>query len=444
MTKKNVLIIGSSPLPTDPDGIRTAYSLRTWQFIKPLIDSGDYDVTLIGTDEKQSEQKLIHKHQTSFTHYTAPKSKTFLVKNIKKVITDTQPTAVIAVNNYPAYIVSQIKNLPPFWADLNGWVMAEGHEQSKRDQSNEFLPELFKREKNIALKADHLSTVSTAQKFALCGELMALGRAHKDFDPSLNTSVIPNATELFEIDTPHNDEPLFRGKTVDKDAFVVSFIGGYNTWVDEETLFKSLEIAMFKNENIHFVSTGGALSAVSSLPYQNFRKLVSESKLKDRFHFLGWIETADMAKVYKESNCAINVDHLCLETQTGARNRINEMLKFGLPVITTLGSEISHDLQIHDAALTAPNGNFETLGKHIQNLATDPILVKNYSEKSAWYTNEIASYKNTIKPLLTFLTKPKNLSKKVINIQKTNVFKSAINYLKKYGVKQFFRKLFRR
>lgn len=441
---KKILIVGSSPLPNEKKGIRTAYSLRTWQFVKPLLNTDDFDITLLTIDEKKSSGEVLKKENTKFTHYTAPKQEKILIKMLQKVMKEIQPEAVIAVNNYPSYVTSLVKNLPPFWADVNGWIMAEGHEQSKRDRNNDFLATLFHREKTIALSSDQLSTVSTPQKYALCGEITALGRTHKDFDPSLNIHVIPNATELFDIDTPKDNTPLFRGSIVPKEAFVVSFIGGYNTWVDEKTLFESLEEAIKQNNTIHFVSTGGELSAISPLPYKNFRTYIDNSPYKDHFHFLGWIETEDMSKVYKETDCGINVDHNCLETQTGARNRINEMLKFGLPVITTLGSEIAFDLQKHDAALTCNNKDSEYLTKHILTLASDHNICKKYSTKAIEYTTSITSYQTTTKPLIQWLKNPQKSSKTTINVHKKNTLHTGIAYIKKYGFKRFVQKLFRR
>jgi glycosyltransferase involved in cell wall biosynthesis len=95
--------------------------------------------------------------------------------------------------------------------------------------------------------------------------------------------------------------------------------------------------------DIYFVYTGGAISGIDDKTFARFSEMVNASRFKDRFVFLGWVKTNEIPLIYSECSVGLNIDRACVETFTGARNRINEMMKFGLPVITTIGSEISEE-----------------------------------------------------------------------------------------------------
>ena len=92
---------------------------------------------------------------------------------------------------------------------------------------------------------------------------------------------------------------------------------------------------------LNFISTGGAIAGLDDKTFARFMEFVNASAYKDRFIFLGWVKTNEIPLIYGACNVGLNIDRSCVETFTGARNRINEMMKFGLPVITTLGSEIA-------------------------------------------------------------------------------------------------------
>ena len=111
--------------------------------------------------------------------------------------------------------------------------------------------------------------------------------------------------------------------------------------------------------NLYFVSTGGAIKDVSNKAFSDFLDKIDTSKNKGKYIFLGWINTEDMHKIYQESDIGINVDFLCTETETGARNRLNEMIKFQLPIITTGGSEIAETIGKYKAGECVPNQNIE-------------------------------------------------------------------------------------
>lgn len=432
-----IFLIGSAPLPNQENSVRNAASLRTWQFVKPLLDEKNYQICLVTIDERQKDKRQItHEDKGSFVHYTLPKKRKFTLRALNRLLRNYEPDIVVGINNYPSYLASLLKTDVPMWTDLNGWLMSEGVEQAKRDKSDIFLPHLYEREISILKRADHISTVSAPQKYAICGELAALGYAHQDSDPAQFIDVVQNASEMFPIDKVNDGEKLIFGKIVPKEAFTVAFIGGYNTWVDEDTLFLALEKAIEKNPRVHFVSTGGALSSISQVPFQRFHDKIHQSSVRENFHFLGWVDTKDMAKIYHETSCGINVDKYCLETTTGARNRLNEMLKFGLPIITTLGSEIAVELDQFQAALTAKNGDHHTLAKHILHLAENKEEQDKLADRGKVYFETHCSYQATVTPFLKWLKNPKKRNKRKIDLQKKSKIQAAYWYMRKQGMKK--------
>jgi glycosyltransferase involved in cell wall biosynthesis len=377
---KRILLIGNSPLPTENTKSRPAAGLRTYQFLKPLIQEGGividkaehafsskkrqkFKVCLVTIalpecyDEKFEKKDLVYSEY--YRHFSISKDDPGLHSEIQKIHDEFIPDAIVSVNTFASYVASSLNSVAPLWADLNGWIMAEAQAQAEKMRSNDYLSHYFEMESAVLKRADKISCVSDPQKYAVLGELSMIGRICAETFSYKFTYSIPNGTEFFEGEETANgqftavsenergegerEQKMERGG-IPGDAFVLLWVGGYNTWVDEFTLFTGVSDAMEKCEKLYFVSTGGQISGLDNGTFSRFKKMIDESKFKNRFIFLGWIETADIPYIYARANAGINVDRKCVETYTGARNRINEMMKFGVPVITTLGSEISREV----------------------------------------------------------------------------------------------------
>jgi glycosyltransferase involved in cell wall biosynthesis len=438
-----LLLVGEAPLPDSQGAIRTAAALRTWHFLIPILGL-KIPTTLLTINPEQTINKVLTKKTNKdFQHLSIPKNESLAIKTLRKLFKTKKYKAVVGINNYPSFIVAKANPQIPFWADLNGWLMAEAQAQAGVIQNDAFLPFLWQREKKILTKCDKISTVSSPQKYAILGELAALGRLNSTTHNYNFISVIPNATEKFPTDTIQPNHVLFRGKKIPADAFVIAFIGGYNTWVDEITLFKGVAGAIKKNEKIHFVSTGGAIQGLNNITFKNFLYLIDHSPFAHHFHFLGWVKTKDIPHVYTESDCGINVDKICTETLTGARNRINEMLKFELPVITTLGSEIAEELKSHHIGLTCASGNHQQITQAILKLADDHDLGAELAQKGKKYWRHYCSYQYTLKQLLAWLNQPTFAPKTIVNISHQSKIQASFLYLKQQGWKGILRRIFK-
>lgn len=80
--------------------------------------------------------------------------------------------------------------------------------------------------------------------------------------------------------------------------------------------------------------------------YDRFVAMAASSPYAGRYHMLGWRPWSEMATYYRESNVGINIDALHYETILGnVYAGLVEMIASGLPVVTSLGAELSYLLR---------------------------------------------------------------------------------------------------
>jgi hypothetical protein len=90
--------------------------------------------------------------------------------------------------------------------------------------------------------------------------------------------------------------------------------------------------------------------------------------------FTGWVATKEVPDYYFESDVGVNIDRSSYEMLIGCRYRILDMLRAGLPVITTLGTEISHVVMEERLGGTFSPAHAEGLRDAILTLARDESL----------------------------------------------------------------------
>ncbi len=382
-----LFILGHAPLPVEKNiENQTAYGLRTWQFLSILPKFPKAKIVLV-TDQvnehgKREELEIFgEKTEVLKLH----KDKKCFWKKLRKEFKDFNPEACLGVNNFASFCLAKLKPKVPFWADLNGWIMGEAQSQAFVHQNNSYVPTLWHRERTILQEADAFSTVSTPQKHALLGELASIGRLTAETENWRFAVTIGNANEL------GGQKAKLLDLKLPKDAFMILFSGSYNSWLDEEMLFWALEAAIEKNPKIHFVSTG--------------RKKTIQTKHPENFHFLGWLEKKELISCYEQADLAINVDRTSNETTFGARNRINEWIEYEVPVISTIGTEITQELDREKLIIGVEMGNQKDLTEKILK-ATEQDL-KEMAKAAKKYMSEKYSYKETSKELLTWMKAPK-------------------------------------
>jgi len=396
------------------------------------------------------------KYGDHFMHHQVSENDPDLLKILQAVVDEFQPDVLVGVNLYPSHLATKLRFNGVFWADMNGWTMAKAQMDAHKTGSDWKIGKYLRLEESVLARADYISVVSEAQKYAVVGELAMMKRLGREEFEKDFVVTIENGLEDFETDKIRNivktvrkppsvenawsagtfeeveeeglryfrGENSFSGADIPQNAFVVLWLGSYSSWVDEETLFKGVEAAMESldpkdstdsaaldrrpvdakgRRKVYFVSTGGLneeskvhesvlFSETANKNYLRFKEMVSLSRFKDRFVFLGWVPAKHIPYLYKESDVGINVDRKCLETMTGSRNRLLEMMKFNLPVITTLGTELSFQMKASGACICTKSGSVDELRDAVVELYRNPARRKDYGDKGRKYVDQYCSY----------------------------------------------------
>jgi glycosyltransferase involved in cell wall biosynthesis len=462
---KKILIIASSPLPEENQRVRPAAGLRTYQFLSALRGLSGVDVNLlcVGMPECYGEdlEKEMNVHLgDGFEYVVINKDRVDLGKRLQKTCDEIGPDIILGVNSFPSYLASGLDFDGALWCDLNGWLMAEAQAQAFKLGSNDYLRHYWKMEDRVLRRADKISVVSRRQGDALLGELARVGRLGGETFGYRFIEHVPNGTQWFP-----GEKKAFAVevapeicKKIKNNACNLLWLGGYNTWVDEDTLFKGLNLAMERCEKLRFVSTGGGLKGLDGgTTFGRFMKAIEESGMAERCDFLGWVETEDIPQIYRHCDVGLNVDRDCVETWTGARNRLNEMMKFGMPVVTTLGSEIAGEVVRVEAGLGVKSGDAEELAAAIVTMyeAWEKGELENFGEQGRRYIEEDCNYENCCRALVQWLKNeperaPDFDDKKSLNGRMGIVevgfagLKGAWRYLRTNGLKKFLKKLWQR
>ncbi|MFB3896406.1 MAG: glycosyltransferase [bacterium] len=408
-----IFVVGAGPLPFESSSTLYGLGYRTWHVVKPLIEDGHQVRVAACRIPTASElglkvpivQRIVDcgLRNADFEYYSINEMQPFLdVVSVQKLYDEFEPECIIGVNGLPASIAAKLDAEVPFWADLNGWLMAEAQSKAALLGSDAPLSEFWEQEKVVIERADIFSTVSIPQKFALLGELAAFGRLNMATTGYEFVYHIPNSIELKE----YQHEKMVVRHEIGPETFVVLWSGGYNTWTDIDTLFTGLCGAMEKNDRIRFVSTGGTLRGHDEKTYLRFQDLISQSKFKDRFILRGWVANEDVYNYYFESDLGINIDIQNYETMFGARNRLLHMMKLGLPVITTLGTEISYVVAEHQLGLTFEVGNKEQLIDRILYAASHQPDLKDIGTKAKEFVYREYNCNKTAMPIRDWVKNP--------------------------------------
>lgn len=406
MDLKHVLVTGVGPIPPHDPPRLYAPGLRLWSFADTIEKSGHKVILCEAAFADQQEQTKISSKtfkNRRITHSIISLNTQAAAQELQKICSLHKPDCVVSSTDVINAAVVLARLPVPCWLDFFGHPVAERQmlaevfdsDEGVIDQWNTVLPSL--------LGGDHFSVCSEAQKAALIGELGACGRLNKfTADRDIVDVILP----ALVMEVSKGSKGAIRGKLVGDDILVVLYTGGYNTWMDEETLFKALVYAMKSDSKIHFVSTGGEIKGHNEKTFEEFRKRVNSSKLKDHFHFCGWVPTGEVQDYYVEADVAVNVDRFSYEGYFGTRNRVIEWAAAGLPVITTSLSETTCDLVANNLVETFDFGDWKALGDQIIDVAKDPPGHRLKATRAQEYVLNKYETARVTKPLIEWIKSP--------------------------------------
>ncbi|MBI3735447.1 hypothetical protein HY256_02920, partial [Candidatus Sumerlaeota bacterium] len=292
----------------------------------------------------------------------------------------------------------------PLWCDFFGDPMAERQMLAMIHGSDDGLSGQWEMMVPALRRADRLSGCSRRQVGAIEGEMATLGRLNRHTAHERLVACIPPWIE--PIPPSASQTKLLRGVKMPEDAFIVLQTGGFNSWLDARTLFAALESAMAENPKIYFAATGGAIPGHNNKTYDLFASLVSASRNKERYHLLGWIPLGDVPRVIAEADLGLNVDLPCLEGWLGTRNRIMDWIMGGLPVVSTLGTELVEELNRHGLIRTTAQGDAKKLAELILEMAGNRHASRGQAEQARAHLIEAYSAHRCLNPLLDWASAP--------------------------------------
>lgn len=396
-----IIVLGYE-LPSVSSTAIEARSIRTGQLVSGLL-SDEHEISLVVSHSNDKEEvshglgKNLKYHRMNFHKLGWP-------RRLKQIIKDFSPDGVLAVMFYNCLRTIKLGTEHPIWMDIYGDRLAETQIAEVAQGSNRGHRTTIQYMHQILQKGDVFSTCSLPQKYALIGQLgMAsrLNRHNAGYD--LVHSILP--APIVNIRADHREEDNLSLNLPD-DSFVVLWCGGYNVWTDVNTLFEGIQQAMDHDSRIRFLSVGGAVSLSGNQTYELLEDLVKGSIHQDRFHFLGWLAPSTLPSIYSLADVGINLDAYHYETLLGTRTRIVEMLRFGLPVISTRGCELSEIVEDEKLGMTFPIGNPARLSDSILALAKDPQLKITLGENAKKITSSQLAIKETTLPLREWANHP--------------------------------------
>ena len=396
-----ILVMGYE-LPGLAQGTIEARSYRTWQFVQPLLENG-HDICFIASTPSD-QMNVAHHLGSALVYHRMNLRRRGWPSRLNSIAGDFNPDATLAVMFNNGLRATRLKYKIPLWVDIYGDRITENQVASHTSGSDRGIHISTEYLKLILRHADKYSTCSTPQKFALVGQLSMVSRLNRHtMGYEFAHAILPGAP------SDHTRLPpklVLRGEQVPEDAFVVLWCGGYNVWTDVETLFQALSQAMEKDPRIHYVSAGAGVRLMNNTSYERFQEMISHSPHRGRFHMLGWQPSSVVPGLYPQADVGINLDAFHYETQLGTRTRLVEMMHYGLPVITTLGCELSYIVEHQGLGLTFPIGDAKTFESHILTLAKERPLQQKLAAQAQRYTNNQLSFQNTTQPFLEWARKP--------------------------------------
>lgn len=388
-------------LPQMSNGTIEARSARTWQFIEPLLADG-HQVSLLVSH--LADQFDVPHSLGGGLIYHRLNMQTFGWRNrANRLLEAFKPDGLLGVMFNSCLRATRLGAHWPIWMDLYGDKIAESQVSEFVGNSTRGSRTMFRYLDRILRGGDVYSTCSTPQKYALAGQLGMVSRLDwRTFGYEFVHAILPGAPAEPETNSL---SPAGLGELPD-DAFIVLWCGGYNVWTDVDTLFQGLSQAMAKDPRIVYVSVGAGVDLENNDSYERLLEKIERSPFRDRFHMQGWRPVGDIPAYYNLAHVGINLDTFHYETVLGTRTRLVEMMHHGLPVISTIGCELSDLIRANGTGYTFPIGDVDQLASLILAMAADPQARRALADRASSFVAERLSFKETTRPFRDWAKDP--------------------------------------
>lgn len=362
-----IFVVGPCPYWAMPEGIpANAKNQRVWQLLQPLIADG-HEICLCITDINNSMPN-IKENLPGFNYQVISTSALRWQSRLINICKSFDPDFILSVMWYNGILSLCLPSKIPLWVDLFGYLFGEFQVAYNRNKVNKISLSTIAFNSRLMQRCDVLSTCSQRQVYAVISELGMTGRLNRH---TLGYSFVHPIS-------PGVAQPPFealvsklQSKKIGQEQIRLLWIGGYNAWTDVDVLFKGLTLALQACPSLVFVSTGGPTEGVDMHSYQRLLNHILASPLRERFHMLGWVSPERLYEEMANADIGLVIDAMHYETLLGTRTRLVDMMSKGIPVVTTLGCELSYIIRDHHAGVTCLSGDAKELSEAILVLARD-------------------------------------------------------------------------
>ncbi len=407
---KRILVLGFGPLPFEKARLLNPRAIRTWHVAEALAADG-HEVTLVACRTPDSyldgaaRAPVLRFGAERLIAYSATSEVLEQSDFLQRMCDRTHPEAIVSVHAYSGWLASRLDTEAPLWADLTPCATSEAQARVSPQDRAAAMARTWEWERAALARADSASVVSERQGYAVLGELAAIGRMGDSATTQGFLHHIPCAIESAPY---RHDRRVLRGRAVGEDDFVILWSGGYDAGCDVETLFDGVAAAMRQEPRVKFVSIGGARPGEDDDTYYRFRCRAEESDLASRFTFLGWVLPGEVPSYYFESDVGIVIERDSPDLRFGCRYRLLDMMRAGMPVVCTQGSEISEVIREQHLGLTPAPGSAEEVTEAILSLARDESLRRRYGERARQWVFKQRPASRVMAPLRAWARNPQS------------------------------------
>ncbi len=374
-TSRRVFLIGTAPLPGENPREMGFPNLRTAQVLTSLLREG-HQVCLAavvsqggGASGKPPEDEVevqVGDRLRTYRRRTVFMDEPGKFLALRDYRRDWAPHVTVTAGPFlPMAAGARAAGDEPLWVDVPGDPMAEAQARSFRAGSDEPVHR-YRQMLSFALaRGDQFSVISPSQRGLLIGALGLSGRLTGASVGHELVQVMPACVEGL-LEEEGDPSPL---PSIPDGAFVLLFCGGYNTWLDADTLLRGVLEAMDRDGTLHFLSTGGPLQGHEESTWQVVRDGAERSRHRSRFHFVGWVPASRLASFYRSSHLGLCVDIPCYEAEFGTRTRILDALQRGLPVLSTVSCDLTRELLSVSEFHAVPESQPQALAERVLELA---------------------------------------------------------------------------
>ncbi len=382
-----VALIGETP-----EKRLISHSLRAIQFLEALLTCG-YEVAFI-FKKKGDLNRIIYeikeKHPAQLVLY--PLSESLFVDPKIFEILELNVDCVVAASYYFSYLASLKKHDMPLWCDMMGDIFAES-------QLSDF-PEDYEKAcwmtAPVLLRADKLSVISEKQIYFALGEAAVIGRVN----PSTSNYTLVNKIPLA---TPPN---LYPRKNFVSNNSTILVSGSLNAWFDYETLLLAVKKLVDRVPKIKLYITGGKVDKYFVNRLADFKKKIMQLKLEDRCKFFGWVDEEELCYIEEEVAIMVVAEARSLERKTGSSYRMLRAFARGIPVVSTLQSELAEIAKRKNALSVYSPHNSDELADTIESLLSSKSLRQTQAENGLALARNFTAA-NVTKPLISWVADPK-------------------------------------